>query len=136
MGNISSKVSNNQLIRAVVNKEMARDSKSAKGLKSLKVNFALRVHSNQMIYSLLICKLFDFLTVQEVMKMQLLSRHVYQVVVPLYCENKSGQRESLNAFRLPESVQKDAMLLFQKDAEGSFYKISSRKDELRWHKAP
>ena len=65
----------------------------------------------------------------------MLSKHVYNTVVPLYCENGTCKRENLHAFRLPESVQKDAMLLFQKDVEGSFYKISSRKNELKWHKA-
>lgn len=95
MGNISSKVMNNNLICTVVPSKMKdkmRDSMidSGSGFKSRRVNFNLRVHTNQMIYSLLICELFEFMTMKEVMEMQLLSKHVYNVVVPLYCENKTG----------------------------------------------
>ena len=59
-------------------------------------------------------------------------------MVPLYCENQNMKRDKLHAFRIPETVPKGAMLLFQKDHEGSFFQISSKADGLclRWHKSP
>ena len=69
MGNISSKVSNNPLYSPLLSKELQMEGHKDGGFKSRKVNFNIRVHTNQIIYSLLICELFDFLTMEEVMKM-------------------------------------------------------------------
>jgi len=82
-----------------------------------------------------VSQLLDLLTLTEVLSLQLLCKQMHEKLVPLYCENRECSRPGLYAFRAPETVQKDAMLLFQKDAAGSFFKISARDNKLRWHRS-
>lgn len=56
---------------------------------------------NQIINSLVIVEILDFLHPRQVVKMQAVSRRFYDKIIPLYCENRPARISMLQTMQLP-----------------------------------
>ena len=62
--------------------------------------------------------ILDFIPSKEIMKIQLISKYVYDEIVPKYCLNWLSRSSILQSFYIPERKSKAALLLFQDDLPG------------------
>ena len=77
-------------------------------------------------------KILDFVPAKCIFKFQLLSKFIYNEIIPKYCVNWIQRSSTFSKLHIPELKSKAAILLFQDDLPGSFYSLDS--DKLRWKK--